>query len=161
MNWLDIVIIIYLIISIISGIGQGLIRSVLSLVGLIVGIVLASHYYVQFGNVLGFIPNKDAANIVAFVIIVGVVAAVAAILGTIFKNLIHAIHLGLIDRLGGAVFGLVLGAFSIAALLTIILKYTNSDIILNSSLASFLLSKFPIALGLFPSEFKTIKGFFQ
>ena len=161
MNWVDIVLIIYLIISIISGFGQGLVRSVLSIVGLIVGIVLASNFYQQFAGVLGFISNRDIAEIVAFIIILGVVMIAAAILGSLLKNLLKALMLGWVDRLGGAVFGLLLGALSASAVLAIILKLTNTDLIANSAIAGFLLDKFPLVMGFLPSEFDVIKDFFK
>jgi len=47
MNWVDIVIIIYLGISVVTGFVEGLIRTVLSIIGLIIGIMLASHFYKQ------------------------------------------------------------------------------------------------------------------
>ena len=80
MNWLDIVILAYLVISVITGIVQGLIKSVLSLVGIIVGLILAANYYQQLGNVFSFISNKDIAEIVAFIFILGAVIALAALL---------------------------------------------------------------------------------
>jgi len=58
MNWVDIVIIIYLGISVVTGLVEGLIRTVLSIIGLIIGIMLASHFYKQLGNILTFISNK-------------------------------------------------------------------------------------------------------
>ena len=104
---------------------QGLIRTVLSIIGLIVGIMLASHFYKQLGNILTFISNKDVANIVAFVIILLVVMGIAALIAMILRSMIKAIMLGWIDRLGGAVLGLILGALSVSAILAIIVKYTD------------------------------------
>jgi len=161
MNWVDVVIVIYLIISIFSGLMQGLIRTVLSIVGLIVGIMLASHFYKQFGNILTFISNKDVANIVAFVIILLVVMGIAALIAMLLRSLIKAIMLGWVDRLGGAVLGLILGALSVSAILAIIVKYTGSSLITNSKLSGFFLDKFPVVLGLLPSEFNNIRNFFK
>ena len=82
---------------------QGLIRTVLSIVGLIAGIILASRFYVQLGNVMTFISNKNVAHIVAFILILLVVMGIAAIIAAILRKLIRAIMLGWVDRLGGAV----------------------------------------------------------
>jgi len=162
MNWVDIVIILYLILSIIGGAVQGLIRSVLSVVGLIVGIVLASNYYQQIGSsVFKFISNRNAADIISFILIIAVVIVIAAIVGAVLRSVIKSIKLGWVDGLLGAVFGLILGFLSAGAILALIVKLTNGiDPITNSLIARFILDKFPLVLSLMPSEFDIIKSFF-
>jgi membrane protein required for colicin V production len=161
MNWIDIIIVVYLVISVVGGAFQGLIRSVFSVMGIIIGVVLASNFYQQLGGVLGFIPNTTVANVVAFVIIVGVVMVIAAIVGSALRSVVKAVHLGWADGMGGAVFGLAMGAISAAALLAVIVKLTGSELITHSALSRFLLDKFPFVLGLLPSEFDSIRSFFQ
>ncbi len=161
MNWLDIVIVIYLIISMVSGIVQGLIRSILSIIGLIVGISLAANFYKQFSDVLTFIHNPDIADIVAFVIILLAVMGIAALIALVLRSLIKAIMLGWLDNLGGAVFGLFLGALSVSALLAIVVKFTDTSLITDSTLAGFFLDKFPLVMGFLPSEFDSIRNFFK
>jgi membrane protein required for colicin V production len=160
-NWIDIVIIIYLIISVIGGAMQGLIRSVLSLLGLIIGVVLAENFYDKFATVFNFINNTTAQNVIAFILIVVVVVIIAAIVGSALRSVIKAIHLGWLDGLGGAVFGLAIGAISAGALLAVLVKLTGSDLITGSALARFLLDKFPLVLGLLPSQFDVIRNFFK
>jgi len=140
---------------------QGLIRTVLSIVGVIVGIFLASHFYIQLGNALTFISNKDTANIVAFIIILLAVMIVAAIIAWLLKSIIKAIKLGWVDKLGGAVLGLILGALSVSAFLAIIVKYTSASFIVDSKLSGFFLDKFPLILGFLPSEFDSVRNFFK
>jgi membrane protein required for colicin V production len=161
MNWLDIVILIILGISIFSGLKRGLVTSVLSLVGFILGIVLAGNFYQQLGDALGFISNRDVANIVAFIFILGVVMVIAAIVAGILKTILKAIMLGWVDHLGGAVFGLIASVLTVSALLAILAKYTDSRIITGSALAGFFLDKFPIIMGFLPSEFDVIRDFFK
>jgi membrane protein required for colicin V production len=161
MNWVDIVIIIYLLLSVVVGIAQGLIRSLFSIIGLIVGIVLAARFYQQLGNLLTFIHNSDVANIVAFVFILLATMGVAALIALALRSILKAIMLGWIDRLGGAILGLILGALSVSAFLAIIVKFTDSPLITNSALAGFFLNKFPIIMGFLPSEFKGISNFFK
>ena len=93
-----------------------MIRTVLSIIGLIIGIMLASHFYKQLGNILTFISNKNWANIVAFIIILVAVMVIAAIIGMILRSIIKGIMLGWVDKVGGAVIGLFLGALSISAI---------------------------------------------
>lgn len=162
MNWLDIVIAIVLIISIFSGFMTGLIKSAFSLAGLIVGVVLAGRFYLTLGDHLGFIHSESAAHVVAFIIIFLIVMIIATVLGIILTKLVSLILLGWLNHLAGAAFGLIFGAIIVGAILAVWVKYEGpSDIITGSALASFLLSKFPIVLGLLPKEFDSIKGYFH
>jgi membrane protein required for colicin V production len=162
MNWLDIVIIIFLILSVVGGIMSGFIKSFFGLVGLIVGVVLAGRFYVALADHLGFIADANTAKIVAFIIIFAAVCIVASLLGVIFTKIVTAISLGWINRLLGGVFGLLMGAISIAALLAVLAKFTGiGDFVSGSALATFLVDKFPIVMGLLPKEFDTINQFFQ
>jgi membrane protein required for colicin V production len=162
MNWLDIVILIIIIISAVSGFVSGLIKSVFSLVGLIVGIVLAGRYYVAFSSHLGFIPGDSGPRIGAFIIIFLAVMLIATLLGVILTKIISAIMLGWLNRIGGAVLGIVLGAFFAASLLAIWIQVGNpGDYMSASKLAPILLDKLPLVLGLLPPEFNSVQQFFQ
>jgi membrane protein required for colicin V production len=86
---------------------------------------------------------------------------IAALIAHLLRSLIKAIMLGWIDRLGGAVLGLILGALSVSAILAIVVKYTNTSLITDSKFAGFFLDKFPLVLGLLPSEFDNIRNFFK
>lgn len=156
MNWLDIVIIIGLVISVVSGIQQGLVKIAFTLAGGIIGVVLAGRYSDGLADKLSFIPGDGTAGIVSFVIIVVATVVVAVIIGTIVKKVVHILPLvGWVDKLGGAIIGLLSGAIIIGALLAMWLVYGTGgqDVIANSSFARFLLDKFGIVLGLLPSDF--------
>lgn len=161
MNWLDIVILVIMGISVFFGVKHGLVTSMLSLVGFILGIILAGNFYKQLGSAMGFISNENVANIVAFIIIFVVVMVLAALTAGILRTILKAIMLGWVDRLGGAFFGLVASVLTVSALLAIFAKYTNNSFIPDSALAGFFLDKFPIIMGLLPSEFDTIRNFFK
>jgi len=162
MNWLDIIIIVLLIVTLIGGFANGLIKSLFSLIGLVVGEVLAGRFYIALAGVLGFISNPSAARVVAFIIIFVVVMIIAAILGVIFTRMASAILLGWLNRLLGGVFGLILGAIFISAILAIWVKYAGGgSTVAGSALGQFLLQRFPIVLGLLPKEFDTVRQFLQ
>ena len=161
MNLLDIVIAVVLIIPIFTGLKQGLIKAALSLAGLIVGVVLASNFYEPLSKVLGFIPNEDAANIVAFILILVVVMIIANVLAALLKSTAKVVMLGWVDHLGGAIFGFLMGAIFMGALLAAFVKFFGTGMVTESWLAAILLDKFPLVLGLLPSEFDAIRDFFQ
>lgn len=162
MNWLDIVILVLLIISAFGGLMNGLIKSILSMVGLILGVVLAGRYYINLAGILGFIPSENAAKVVAFIIIFVIILIIVTILGVILTNLVSAILLGWANRLAGAVLGVVVGAIFIAAILAIWVKYMGaSGSISGSTIAPFLLERFPAVLALLPNQFDSIRNFFH
>lgn len=162
MNWLDIVIPVILLISTLLGLRAGMIKAVLSLAGLILGVILAGHYYVALSKQLPFISRPDIAEFVAFAIILLGVLLVASMLAWLSRALLSAVTLGWLNRLGGAIFGLVLGAILCGALLAIWVKYTGPvPAITESVLAAILLERFPLILALLPEEFDGIRSFFQ
>ena len=161
MNWLDIVIAVVLIFPIFTGLKQGLIKAALSLAGLTVGEVLASNFYQQLAGVLGFIANKDIVNVVAFIIILVVVMIIANVAAVLLKATAKVVMLGWVDHLGGAVFGFLMGAIFMGALLAAFVKFFGTGLVTESWLAAILLDKFPLVLGLLPSEFDAIRDFFQ
>ncbi len=161
MNWLDVVILLALLASTIVGLLQGLISTLASLVGTIVGVLLASRFYEQVAGLLPFISNRGIANIIAFVIILLAVIIVAALIGSALKAVITAIKLGCVDRALGGVLGLFLGIVFISALLAGYAKFFGEASVSDSSVARILLDRFPIVMGLLPSQFGSVRDFFK
>ena len=93
MNWLDIVIIIGLIISVIIGNPAGLIKILFTLAGGIIGVVLAGRYSDDLATKITFISDPGLAGIVAFVIIILATLIVAMIVGLIVKKIVHILPL--------------------------------------------------------------------
>jgi len=162
MNWLDIVILVILAVTAFTGLKRGLIKSALSLVGLIIGVILAGRLYSLVAGLLPFIENESVANGVAFAIILIVVMIIASVLASLLKWVASAVMLGWANYLGGAVFGLLLGAITAGALLTMWVNFLGSaDSVIESAFAGFLLDGFPAVLALLPEEFNAIRDFFE
>ncbi len=162
MNWLDIVIAVILVISIIGGLMAGIIKILFTVAGLIIGVVLAGHFSGSLADKLTFIHDSQTANIVAFIFIMIIIMIIAAILAFVVKKIASAVLLGWVNRLGGAILGLVLGMIFMGAILIIWTKYSGiNTAVENSWFASFLVDKFPIALNLLPKEFSSVKSYFQ
>lgn len=161
MNWLDIVLLVALVAVAFTGLKQGLIKAVLSLAGLIIGVILASNLYTTLGNLLGFIPNEKAAGIVAYILILIVVMIIASILARLLKTIISIAMLGWVNHLGGAVFGLLLGAIFWGAILAVWVRFFGTGLVTESFIAGVLLNKFPLVLALLPSDFDIIRNYFQ
>ena len=162
MNWLDIVLLVVMAITIFLGLRIGLIKAALSLAGVIIGVILAGHYYAPLATRLTFIPQAGVAEVVAFAIILIGVMVIASVLAKLLKWIASVVMLGWVNHLGGAVFGLVLGALLCSALLASWVKFFGTaGVISQSSLAAILLDRFPAVLTLLPDEFDMIRSFFQ
>ena len=108
MNWLDIGILVVIGLSVFNGLRQGLIKAVLSFVGLIVGVTLASRFYTTVADLLTFLPQRTVADVAAFMLILVVILIVTSILAGVLTKVASAILLGWLNRLGGAVFGFLI-----------------------------------------------------
>lgn len=162
MSWLDIVILVIIAIPTLIGLRTGIIKAILSLVGLVVGVILAGRFYAALAERLTFIPQETLAKVVAFVIIMGLAMIIAGVLASVLKWIASVVMLGWINRLGGAVFGLLLGAIFSSVLLAIWVKFLGIEgPIAESGLATLLLDRFPMVLALLPEEFNSIRSFFQ
>ena len=162
MNWLDIVIIVILAISTLIGLRSGIIKAVLSLAGLIIGIILAGRYYIPLSEQLTFLSQAALAKIIAFAIILIGIMIIAGVLAKLLKWTISAMMLAWVNHVGGAVLGLVLGAIFCGILLATWVKFFGiTEVISESYLVPILLSRLPIVLALLPDEFDAVRSFFQ
>jgi membrane protein required for colicin V production len=161
MNWFDIVLIVVLALVTFLGLRRGLISMVIPLVGLIIGVVLAGQHY---GTVGGWLPieNAEYAGWAGYAIILVTVFIAAVILARILRRFIRLVFLGWIDRLGGAILGLILGGLLCAAALAACVNFgLGLDFIQGSGIARLLLDWFPVVLGLLPDEFDAVRDFFE
>ena len=123
MSWLDIAVIVILGIATLIGLKIGIIKAVLTLVGVVIGVILAGRFYVVLAEQLTFIPQETLARVVAFAIILGVVVLIASIVAGVLKWIASIILLGWLNRLGGALLGLIMGSILCGALLAMWTKF--------------------------------------
>lgn len=162
MNWLDIVILILIAVPTVTGLKIGIIKALFTVVGMIVGVVLAGRFSEQLGGVLTFISDPGWAKVAAFAIILIAVMIIASVLAVVIKWVISAVLLGWVNRLGGAVLGFIMGAVFCGALLSIWVKFIGAgETIDSSAMARFLLDIFPFVLALLPAEFDSVRSVFQ
>jgi len=162
MSWLDFVVLAVISFAALIGFRIGIIKAILSLVSVIGGVILAERYYVPLSEWLTFISEPNIAKIAAFVIIIIAVMIIAAIVASLLKFITSLMMLGWVNRLGGAVFGLLLGGTICSAGLAAWVNFIGmSETIGNSDLVNLLLNYFPLVLALLPDEFDAIRSFFQ
>jgi membrane protein required for colicin V production len=169
MSWVDIVIIAGAVIGAIAGFKQGLVLSIFSFLGLIVGVAIAGAASDSLAEKLST-SGALWAYVVSFAIILIIVLVIFSILGHIVKGFIKLIMLGWLDSIGGALVGLFVGGLIVAAIFIAIGKWaagappgTTSvgTAIGNSALAHFLIDSFRLLLALLPGRFDAVAKLFK
>lgn len=111
--------------------------------GFVLGLALAARYYRNLAGILSFIPQETIAKVTAFLLILLAVSLAAGLLAWIVKSAVHAVMLGWMDHLGGAVFGFLAGAYFLGGILAFIVRFSVLGLeqtVNSSALAQVLLN---------------------
>lgn len=138
MNLFDILIIIILLYCVVRGIFRGLLKEMSSLIGVFGGFYAAYTYYSEVGKYLNkWITNPNYINILSFLLIFVCVFLIISILGIIIKYILKIVFLGWVDRVFGAVFGILKGILISSVLLIVFTAFLpDSANILKTSKTS-------------------------
>jgi len=158
MNWLDVVLILILVLPMFIGYRRGLIQTVVPLVAIVLGIIVAGRAYDNLAGWFhpGLLKSEAQAKIVAFAIIFILFMAAMAVVSRLLHRFLYLLLMGWVDKIGGLVFGLVIGGVISGAILSLIANSFPGveATFVKSALAAFLLDKFPFVLYLLPPEFE-------
>jgi membrane protein required for colicin V production len=108
MDYLDIIILIILVISLISGYKKGFIHQLASLTALLLGIYVA----IKFSGAVAPWMNKNwsmgenASYIIAFVAVFFIVLIGVHMAGKVIENVIDEVNIGVLNKLTGSVFSI-------------------------------------------------------
>lgn len=141
MNWLDFVLLAIIVMTMIVGIFKGFVRQVIGLVAVVAGLVLAVVYYEQTAGVfMAFVKNRLVSNFLGFLLIFVVVLVAGAILGHLVTKAMVG-PLAVINRLFGAVFGLIKAVLICGILVFALVSFEIATPALRSSVVA------PVCLG--------------
>lgn len=117
MNPFDILIITILAYGLIRGIFRGLIREISSIVGVLGGFYAAYSYYPHVADLISaWISNPAYLNILSYLVLFSGVVIVVSIIAVVIKYLLNIAYLGWVDRICGALFGMLKGGLVICVL---------------------------------------------
>lgn len=121
MNWLDWVLVAFLLISVLAGFREGFVRIGIGFAAMIVGFFMASWFGgVVAGSLSPYIESKAVAGIVAFLLVfVGVLIA-GALIAALLARLLKIVGLSWADRLMGGAVGLARG-FVVLVVITMVM----------------------------------------
>jgi membrane protein required for colicin V production len=109
MNWLDALIVIVLILSLVNGFINGFVKEVASLAALIIGIWGAIKFSTFTAGKLYdyFDMTGHYVGVIAFLITFGLIVVLIHFIGILADRIVNAVALGFINRILGIVFGLL------------------------------------------------------
>ena len=109
MNWIDITIVVILILSMVMGFINGLVKEVASLAALILGIWGA----IKFSSFTAaklydyFDMTGQYVGVIAFIITFALIVVIIHFIGIVADKIVNAVSLGFVNRILGIVFGLL------------------------------------------------------
>ena len=126
MSLVDILILVILVIFLLKGVIRGLLKEVCSLLGLVLGGVFAFTFHLPLAELLQRSVGLPTQVCVwgAFLAIFLLVVIVFGVLGFVLHRFVRVVFLGGINRLAGALFGLVQGV----VLLSMLVLLLNSSV---------------------------------
>jgi len=120
---------------------RGLVRAIFGLLGFLGGFQLASYTYTDVAERIHFryLQSMAATRIVAFLLIVVVVAVAFDLVGKGLQKSLRAVGLSTLDRMLGAVFGFARGCLiCIGLLMAITTLAPGADAVTKSTLSPYL-----------------------
>ena len=169
MSILDFILLIILFGFTFAGFWFGLIHSIGALVGTVAGVIVAGNYFAWLGSIIQpiLMNNENLAKIIAFILLFIIanrlVGFIFWIIGKVFNVLTVLPFLKTINRLSGAVLGLVEGILVLGIILVMIGKFPFSSYIIpamdTSQVAKFLVNAGKILMPLLPDVIEYTKSY--
>jgi membrane protein required for colicin V production len=161
-NWLDIVILTVLALSVFRSFRRGFSREIIGLAAAGAALVLGMWFYGLAGSyVSSWVSSTQVANLLGFFLVVFAVIMFGALAGMVLQRFLRTVGLSFFDRLLGAVFGLARGSLVVVALLTAFIAFgprtdtgSQPSAVLNSRIAPSLLEASRFAVAIAPMELK-------
>ena len=138
MNPFDVLAVTILTYGLIRGIFRGLVRELSSIVGVLGGFYAAYTYYPHVARLISpWISDVAYLNIVSYMTAFSVVVIVVGILAVVIKYLLNIAYLGWVDRVSGALFGLLKGGLVVCVTFIVLTAFlpTGAPIIKNATLS--------------------------
>jgi membrane protein required for colicin V production len=124
MTWVDWIIVIAIACATLSGLAQGFLRSIFSLIGLLLGLALALWNYIWVGALFRpMVKIVEVADAIAFILIAILVMVVAGFVGAVLSKTFQKIGLGWLDSLVGGAFGLVQGVVLVTIVILVAVAF--------------------------------------
>lgn len=127
-NWLDILLGVILVLSVLSGLKDGLARAGIGFAAAIAAIVAAMWFYPNAAFfVRKVIHSAAAANVIGFLLVFAVVIAVGGLVALIVEKIFKIVRLSWLNRLLGGAFGAVRGVLVCGAVVLLFMAFSGKE----------------------------------
>jgi membrane protein required for colicin V production len=149
----DWIIVALLVGSVLAGVVQGFLRSIFSLGGLLLGLIVAAWNYVYVALFLKkLILSEKVADAIAFILIAVLVTAIVSAIGIVLSKVFKKIGLGCLDSLAGAIFGLFQGALLVTVfILVTVAFFPDTEWLTQASLPKYFFGAIHVSTDVSPS----------
>ncbi|HEV3277449.1 MAG TPA: CvpA family protein [Terriglobia bacterium] len=156
-NWLDWLLALIVVLSLLSGASEGFVRGMIGLASLVVGLAVAAAGYQGLGNALGsWIHSQNAAYGVAFLLLFILVLIVGAVISGFAARMVKAAGIRWLDRLLGLAFGLVRGLIGCAIAIMVMVAFSWApDAVKNSQLRPITMGSVRTMVAMMPADLRT------
>jgi membrane protein required for colicin V production len=158
LNWIDVLLLVVIGASVLTGFAAGFARVGVGFAAMIVGLFCGFWFYgIVAAYVLDYVSSHAIANLVGFFVIFAGVLLVGAIVGLILARFFKWVGLSWLDRLLGGAFGLVRGFVIAAGMVTVLLAFSPSPpppSVVDSQFMPYVISVSGIFAALTPREIK-------
>jgi membrane protein required for colicin V production len=159
MNWLDVVLGLILVASVVTSFRKGLSREVIGLVAVCLALVLGIWLYGLAGAyLLPYLSSRAAANFAGFAIVFCGVMLLGGLVSLIVGKFLKITGLSFFDHLLGAGFGILRGMLVSVALVTGIMAFSTDDrppaAVVNSHIAPYVVGAARVVTAMAPHEVK-------
>lgn len=131
MNILDIIIGIILVVFALAGLRKGVIMEAFYLASIVIGIYGAMFFSDAVADWLSDMINvaPEYLALVAFILTFIVFMVLIRFLGNMIAIIVETLCLGFVDKIGGAIFGIIKGALLISVLIMVLNIFNIGDVI--------------------------------
>ena len=153
-NWLDILLIVIIAITVIIGAIRGFVRQIIGLLAVILGLVLALKFYPYGKEVFTFLRNEVLAQLLGFFLIFVIVLSVGWVINILLAKAVRGPFRSL-NHFMGAGFGLLKGLIICVVVVFGFLVFpVNTRILEDSVLTPYCMEIADTAYNLIPQELK-------
>ena len=128
MSWLDVVLVLILLVSIVTSFRKGLTREIIKLVSVVAAILFGIWFYGFVGaHLLPYLSSPELANFAGFMIVFGGVLLVGGMVSVVVGKFLKITGLSIFDHVLGAGFGIVRGVLISVALVLGIMAFAQGE----------------------------------
>ncbi|HUY15201.1 MAG TPA: CvpA family protein [Terriglobia bacterium] len=157
LNWLDWILGIVLLVSVVTAVRRGIMAEVVSLATLIAGLIVAAEFYTRVATWFeDFTKSNDVALALAFLVLFLGVMAAGSLITWLVQKLVKKAGLQWFDRFMGGIFGVVRGVAIDCVILMVMMAFSiKPQAVARSAMAPYVSTGARALAYVMPRELRT------